>query len=128
MKLPHHVIVKAPGLLPMLYKASELADEIQIPERTLRDWLEAGAPYQRDSSNRIWVNGKDFKQWVQEKRKSKRTFKLLDNQAYCLHCNTAVELLNPERHAIKGKLVNIKGACPQCGCTINRGGIDGIID
>jgi hypothetical protein len=128
MKLPHHVIVKAPGLLPMLYKASELADEIQIPERTLRDWLEAGAPFQRDSSNRIWVNGQEFKQWVQEKRKPKRTFKLLDNQAYCLHCKTAVELLNPERHAIKGKLVNIKGVCPQCGCTINRGGVDGTVN
>jgi hypothetical protein len=128
MKLPHHVIVKAPGLLPMLYKASELADEIQIPERTLRDWLKSGAPFQRDSSNRIWVNGQDFKQWVQEKRKPKRTFKLLDNQAYCLHCKTAVELLNPKRHAIKGKLVNIMGACPQCGCTINRGGVDGTVN
>lgn len=125
MKLPHHVIVKAPGLLPMLYKTSELAHEIQVPERTLRDWLETGAPYQRDASNRIWINGKDFKKWVQEKRQPKRAQKLLDHQAYCLRCKAAVDLLHPERLAVKGKLINIKGTCPQCGCTINRGGVNG---
>src|SRR6266498_1872473 len=106
MKLPHIVIVKAPGLLPMHYKASELANEFKIPERTLRDWLDKGAPYQRDQSNHIWINGKAFNLWVQGQRKPKCTTKLLDNQAYCLRCNTAVELLMPERHRIKGKLVN----------------------
>jgi len=125
MKLPHQVIVKAPGLLPMLYKPSELANELQIPERTLRDWLEAGAPHQRDASQHIWINGQDFRHWVDEKRKPKQALKLLDHQAYCLRCKTAVELQKPERYAIKGKLVNIKGTCPNCGCTINRGGVSG---
>jgi hypothetical protein len=128
MKSPHHVIVKAPGLLPMLYKTSELADEIQIPERTLRDWLDAGAPHQRDASNRIWINGKDFKKWVHEKRKLRNSVKLLDQQAYCLRCKTAVDLLRPERISIKGKLINIKGTCPKCGAIINRGGVDGTVN
>jgi len=125
MKLPHRVIVKAPGLLTMLYKVSELAGELDIPERTLRDWLEAGTPSQRDENNRIWINGKDFSQWVEAQRKPKRTVKLLDHQAYCLRCNMAVELQAPQRHAIKGKLVHIKGTCPQCGCSINRGATNG---
>ncbi len=125
MKMPHHVIVKAPGLLPMLYKVSELAGELGLPERTLRDWLDAGAPHQRDPLNHIWINGRAFKQWIQEQRKPKRTVKLLDHQAYCLRCNKAVELQSPERHLIKGKLVNIKGTCPQCGCSINRGATSG---
>jgi hypothetical protein len=35
IRLPHCVIVKAPGLLPMLYKPSEIAEELKIPERTI---------------------------------------------------------------------------------------------
>ena len=42
--LPHSVIVRAPILLPMLYTIPELAQELRTPERTLRDWLAAGAP------------------------------------------------------------------------------------
>jgi Tfp pilus assembly protein PilV len=40
-KIPHLVIVKAPGLLPMQYTAQELAEELSISESTLRDWLYA---------------------------------------------------------------------------------------
>jgi hypothetical protein len=45
-KIPHSVIVKASGLLPMLYTVSELAMELDIPGRTLRNWLANGAPRQ----------------------------------------------------------------------------------
>jgi hypothetical protein len=128
MKLTHAVIVKAPGLLPMLYTALELAEELGISARTLRDWLDAGAPHQRDSRNHIWINGVTFSQWVQDQRKSKRSVKLLDNQAYCLRCKAAVELVSPERRVIKGKLIHIKGVCPQCGCVINRGARNGTTD
>jgi hypothetical protein len=44
ISLPHSVIVKAPGILPMLYTVSELAQELRTPERALQDWLAAGAP------------------------------------------------------------------------------------
>lgn len=125
MNLPHRVIAKAPGLLPMLYKVSELASDLEIPDRTLRDWLEAGAPHHRDERNHLWVNGKIFSQWVQNNRKQKRPSSLADGQAYCLKCKTVVELETPEIIPIKGKLVNIKGTCPRCGCVINRGGRDG---
>lgn len=125
MKIPHLVVVKAPGLLPMLYTVSELASDLKIPDRTLRDWLDAGAPHQRDSSQRIWINGEQFKQWVQEKRKRQRPTTLLDHQAYCLKCKTVVELHTPEIIPVKGRLINIKGTCPHCGCVINRGGRDG---
>lgn len=122
MNLPHTAIVKAPGLLPMLYKVSEIADELKVPERTLRDWLSAGAPHHRDERNNLWVNGRLFADWVQSKRKQKKTTRLSDNQAYCLRCKQVVELAHAEIIPIKGKLIHIKGACPQCGCTINRGG------
>ena len=125
IKLPHLVIVKAPGLLSMLYKPSELAGDLGVPDRTLRDWLAAGAPHMRDDKNRIWVNGREFAAWVSEQRKPKSTEKKLTNdQAYCLRCKKAVALVNPTVQHGRGKLILITGKCPQCGCTINRGGRD----
>jgi hypothetical protein len=50
-KLPNNIIVKAPSRLPLVYKVSELAHELQLPERTLRDLIDIGAPHQRDQSN-----------------------------------------------------------------------------
>ena len=121
IRLPHAVIVKAPGLLPMLYKVSELAVELHLPERTLRDWLENGAPYQRYQHGQIWVYGPEFSNWVAGLRKPKRERKLTENQAYCFHCNQIVEMQNASSRPIKGRLIMTKGVCPQCGCTINRG-------
>jgi hypothetical protein len=69
IKLPHLVIVKAPGLLPMLYMVRELADELSMPERTLRDWLLHGAPHTRDRLGHIWINGQAFAAWVLSQRR-----------------------------------------------------------
>lgn len=126
--VPHHVRIKAPGLLPMLYKVSEIADELQIPERTLRDWLERGAPTLRDESGHLWVNGTLFAEWVRGERQQKRAVRLDDNQAYCLRCKTVVALGAVQVIPVKGKLINIKGSCPNCGCVINRGGRRGTVD
>lgn len=120
--LSHSVIVKAPGLLPMLYKVSELAIELHLAERTLRDWLEDGAPHQRDQRGQVWVYGPEFSSWVAGMHKPKREKKLTDNQAYCFRCKQPVEMQNASSRPIKGKLIMTKGICPRCGCTINRGG------
>ena len=120
--LPHYVIVKAPGLLPMLYKVSELAVELHLTERTLLDWLKNGAPHNRDQYGQIWVHGQKFSNWVAGMHKPKKERKLTDNQAYCFRCNRIVELQNASSRLIKGRLIMTKGVCPQCGCTINRGG------
>jgi len=121
LKLPHCVIVKSPGLLPMLYKVSELAEDLHVPDRTLRDWLEMGAPYIKDGSKHIWINGREFADWVAGHRKPKRERRLTDTQAYCFRCNEVVEMVGPEILPLKGKLVNVRGRCPKCGCVINRG-------
>ena len=121
IRLPHSVIVKAPGLLPMLYKVSELAVELHLPERTLRDWLENGAPHQRYQHGQIWVHGPEFSIWVATMRKPKRGKKLTDDQAYCFRCKQIVEMQKTCSRPIKGKLIMTKGVCPHCGCTINRG-------
>ena len=121
IRLPHAVIVNAPGLLPMLYKVSELAVELHLPERTLRGWLENGAPHKRNQRGQIWVYGPEFSLWVAGMHKPKREKKLTKNQAYCFRCNQIVDMQNASSRSIKGKLIMTKGVCPQCGCTINRG-------
>lgn len=120
-KLPHTVIVKAPGLLPMLYTLREICEELGIPDSTLRDWLQAGVPHQRDTRDHLWINGESFAAWVKSRQKPKLHRKLEEGEGYCLHCSQITQLISPEVRHIKGKLVHIKGKCPQCGHTINRG-------
>ena len=126
IKLPHCVIVKAPGLLPMLYKPSEIAEELKIPERTVYGWLyKGGAPYQRDNSRHLWINGRELAAWIDQNRKKKSERpKLTSSEAFCLRCKTAVQLVDPVRTHIKGRLYVIRGKCPHCGITINRGDSD----
>jgi hypothetical protein len=120
-KLPHKVIIKAPGLLPMLYTPREICDELDIAESTLRDWLQKDVPHHRDNRNRIWINGEEFARWVNNQRKPKVTNKLNEDEAYCLRCNQVSKLLSPQIQPIKGNLVLIKGTCANCGAVINRG-------
>ncbi|MGV7975328.1 MAG: hypothetical protein AB2L16_00335 [Anaerolineaceae bacterium] len=120
-KLPHNVIIKAPGLLPMLYTPREICEELDIAESTLRDWLQIDVPHQRDNRNRIWINGEEFAKWVNNQRKPKVTNKLNEDEAYCLRCNQVSKLLFPQIQPIKGNLVLIKGTCANCGAVINRG-------
>ena len=120
-KLPHHVIVKSPGLLPMLYTPREICEELGIAESTLRDWMQTGVPHQRDNRNRIWINGEKFSGWVNEHRRSTTTKKLNEDEAFCFHCNQVSKLLSPKVQTIKGNLVLIKGTCAVCGNVINRG-------
>ena len=120
-KLPHNVIIKAPGLLPMLYTPREICEELDIAESTLRDWLQIDLPHQRDNRNRIWINGEEFAKWVNNQRKPKVTNKLNEDEAYCLRCNQVSKLLSPQIQPIKGNLVLIKGTCANCGAVINRG-------
>jgi hypothetical protein len=120
-KLPHNVIIKAPGLLPMLYTPREICEELDIAESTLRDWLQIDVPHQRDNRNRIWINGEEFARWVNNQRKPKVTNRLSEDEAYCMRCNQVSKLLSPQIQPIKGNLVLIKGTCANCGAVINRG-------
>ena len=106
----------------MLYTVSEIAAALGVPERTLRDWLEAGAPHDRDQHARIWIHGRKFASWIAEMRDPVNRQKLKDDEAYCMRCSRAVQMANVSTKAMQGKLILIRGTCPNCGCTINRGG------
>jgi hypothetical protein len=122
--LPHSVIVRAPGLLPMLYRPSELAEELNVSSAVVRDWVEKGLPHQRDQRGHIWIDGRQVAEWVTVTRQKPTRSKLAEGQAYCFRCCQAVELHDPitQQH---GKQILLSGVCPQCGGVINRGGRHG---
>ena len=121
IKLPHIVIVKSTGLLPMFYTVRELAEEIAIPERTLRDWLSHGAPHTRDRLRHIWIEGRAFAGWVQSLRKKSNCTRLKKDEGYCMSCKRAVVMLNPVRYPSASRLIYIHGACPVCNGKVTRG-------
>ncbi len=106
----------------MLYTVRELSEAIGVADRTLRDWLFAGAPHFYDATGHIWIDGREFADWVAGQRKPKRDRRLTDHEAYCMRCNQVVEMVNPTVNVVRGNLVMHKGKCPNCYCTINRGG------
>lgn len=121
IKLPHSVIVKSPGLLPMLYKVSELSEELGIPDRTLRDWLSFGAPFQQDTNHHLWINGVEFSTWVTEQRKIKTSRGMKESEAWCLKCMRVIEMKNAQVQLFKGYPKRLRGVCPICGAIVNRG-------
>lgn len=106
----------------MLYTVRELSDAIGVVDRTLRDWLAAGAPHFYDQTGHVWIEGREFAGWIVSLRKPKRDRRLNDHEAYCLRCNEIVEMVNPTVNTIRGNRQIYKGKCPNCQCTINRVG------
>lgn len=121
LRIPHIVIVRAPGLLPMLYTLSELGSELGIPYSTLRNWVDAGVPHTRDQRGRIYINGQDFAVWVKEKKKPIKPKKLGADEGYCMRCNQAVPLLFAEVSHVSKKLIHKMSKCPVCGGKVIRG-------
>jgi len=123
IQLTHNIIVKSRGLYPMLYKVSEIASYLEIPYSTVKTWISKGAPAERSETNRIWVNGELFANWIEQIRLSKRERKinLLGNEGYCLTCKQAVKIMSPITTNQNGKLRVVKGSCPFCDSTICRG-------
>lgn len=121
VKLPHSVIVKSTGLLPMFYTVRELAEEIAIPERTLRDWLSHRAPHTRDHLSHIWIEGRAFAGWVQSLRKKSNGTRLKKDEGYCMTCNRVIVMRNPAHNPSTTRLVYIQGTCPVCNGKVTRG-------
>jgi len=78
----------------MLYKVRELAQFLNGPERTLRDWLVAGAPHSRDRRNNLWIHGREFADWVVNLRKQRKHRKLRPGEAFCLRCDQPVTMID----------------------------------
>lgn len=122
-RLPHIVIVRTPGLLPMWYTPVELEAELGLPAHSIRAWLEPLAiPHRKDAAGRIWIDGRAFAAWVTQVRASReqRRQPLSKGQAFCLRCRQAVPLVDPASR-LQGKRRLLYGRCPRCGASIQRG-------
>jgi hypothetical protein len=114
------VMVRTPGLLPILYKLHELAEDLGVPYRTLWEWLKFGLLHQTDARGHNWINGENLTRWVASNRKKPKA-RLADGEAQCLRCGP-VKLLDPEVIPVQGKLYYQRGKCPNYGNVASRGG------
>ena len=118
-RLPHLVIVRAPGLLPMWYSLRELAQELEVSVRSIRVWLDQGLPCRRDERGHVWIDGRQFAAWVKTLILQRSRQTLQANEAYCLNCRRPVVLLNPTS-TCRGKQRLLRGTCASCGHIVYR--------
>ena len=112
--------LRARGLLDMLYKPSELADELQIDQRVIyRKLIPEGLTYIKDDAGNLWIHGPEVAAWARSLDK-KPGPTLAADEAYCLRCRKAVKLVNPKRNT-KHALTILQSQCPECGTRINKG-------
>ncbi|KAA3646163.1 MAG: hypothetical protein DWQ07_08025 [Chloroflexi bacterium] len=101
------------SLLNMMYKPSELAEEVGFSiDQVYRVYVPLGCPHERDERNHIWINGQLFREWFEDVYKKR---KLASNEAFCLTCKMSVEMRNPERKKTGDGLVYVLCDCPNCG-------------
>jgi hypothetical protein len=105
------------GLLDMMYKPKELAEEVGFSVRQVyRVYIPAGCPHIRDEQRNIWINGKVFREWALEVYKKRNLEK---DEAFCLTCKRPVTMENPVQHR-SGRLVYMLCDCPDCGRKLAR--------
>jgi hypothetical protein len=107
-------------LLDMLYKPSELSEELGVELRAVYAYLQAGCPFSRDEHNRIWINGAEFRAWadrlLMEKRPKKQSRpRLAPDEAYCVRCKQIVpvgafQLVTQ----VNSGVAMVAGPCPIC--------------
>lgn len=122
----HAQIKKLARLLDMMYKPSELADEIGVNIDTVRrSYIPAGLPVEKDETNHTWIHGLTFAKWAREQiatRKKKRS-KLKDDEVYCLSCKKVVSGFpaKPKKIIPVNRWLEMaQAACPICGTKVNK--------
>jgi len=121
--LKHQHIVKLTRLLDMLYRPSEIAEEIGVAQDTVyRSYLPAGLPHIRDAEGHVWIHGPAFISWAREtiSHKKKTRHALPEKQAWCLKCNQPVELISPKIKIINRYIELLQAPCPLCHTKVNR--------
>jgi hypothetical protein len=104
-------------LLNMMYTTIELAKEIDISPRIVREvYIPLGCPYTRNRQNHIMINGIAFRDWYQEVYK-KRT--LASNEAFCISCKQEVIMVKTSPMEING-LSYLLSECPVCGRSLSK--------
>ncbi len=104
-------------LFDMFYKPSELAEEVGFSKRQVyRVYIPAGCPHKRDERNHIWINGKEFRIWIEE---TYPRVSLDNDETFCLTCKKGVKIINPQKEK-KGRLHYLISYCPNCGRKLSK--------
>ncbi len=114
------IIARAPGLLEMFYKPSELASELGVTHETIRNWIANGLPFEEVDEGRMVV-GTVLALWISEKYQKKAVSAQTPKDfGYCFKCNQSVKMVNPIIKTVDSILLK-QGNCPFCGTKVNRG-------
>ena len=104
-------------LMNMMYKPSELAEEVGFTVRQVyRVYILAGCPHERDDRRRLWINGKEFREWAEEVYKKRE---LAVDEAFCLTCKKPVKMIGQVEQR-KDRLVYYICNCPFCNRKLAR--------
>ena len=108
-------------LLPMEYRPGEIAEVLGVHRDTLyRGWLPAGAPHRVDeATGEIWIVGVELAAWLRALI-ARPGVRLGEGEAYCLRCQRAVAMLDPDEGEPCGAAWLVRGRCPQCGGMVAR--------
>jgi hypothetical protein len=116
----HSVIIRSPGLMPMLYRTLEIQQALQIDSRELDNFIREGLPNHKDPSGEIWINGKEFSDWVNKIRERNPILTLGRNEALCFKCGKAVAMKDSSiTDKVGGHLR--KGRCGTCKSIVYKG-------
>lgn len=118
----HAQIIRLGRLLDMMYKPSEIAEELGINVDTIyRSYLPAGLPYIREHHT-IWIHGRTFAAWAGKLAASQRRphSGLPAGHGYCLKCNQPVPMTDPVVVFTNRYIQINQSPCPTCGCSVNR--------
>ena len=116
-RLSGHQKTRLQNLFDMMYRPSEIANELGISKRLFyRVYLPLGCPHERDHRNHVWINGAQFRDWIMEYYSES---KLKEDEAFCLTCKHPVKILNPTQHQKSG-LIYLVCKCPECGRKISK--------
>jgi hypothetical protein len=104
-------------LLDMLYKPSELAEQVGFNRRQVyRVYIHVGCPHVRDDRKHLWINGEDFRKWYEA---TYPRLTLAGDEGFCLSCKKPVKL-EKARKKKSGDLIYWIGFCQICGRKISR--------
>jgi len=124
--VPGAAVLRAARLMDMLYRPSELAEELRIQKRAVYDVLiPLGLPHERDEHGHIWLHGPAVREWLETATRGPKC-ELADGELFCLKC---FEPRSPSRHhplagaelVRNGRFVMIRATCPVCGAEMYKG-------
>lgn len=118
-RFSQRTVAASRGLLPTLYRSTEICQKLYITSGDLHNWMRNGLPYQQDACGHLWFEGQALAAWVERVHQSWPRHTLQPGEAYCLRCRCAVLLTNPTERREGQHSLHI-GTCPHCGCTLHR--------